>query len=191
MSRIKGKFVKNRKKYLGNASIRYYKGTDSFSIRLKNGRKIIKVSREDLYLLVSFRSEATVEKEVDNLEFANLNISFEDYEFISLIQHLFVLNWKVVCDVIKQEHRVRLGRTETCWVELERRSVSYGHGRPSLKEHGGVTKEEYEEATDNVYVALKYKDQAWFVEYCRRICLYEKREFNVDKIIRYFNLKSF
>jgi hypothetical protein len=106
-----------------------------------------------------------------------------------------VLNAKVIREVIRQEHRYRLDRVDSPWVELSLRKskVGSGCGRPALSVHGGVCKADYEEARANVLVALKYRDEAWFVEYCRRIWLYERKgscfEWNnniINKVLDYF-----
>lgn len=173
MSREDGKklVLEGKCQKIQAVSCRYFRTSNVFAFRI-DGERSVRVEGSDLY------------------GYLCSDIPCDGCMDISVIQYLFVLNWKVAEIVRKQEHRYRLHRCESPWVELEVRSkgnaCGKGRGRPRISEHGGVKKVEYEEARDNLLVALKYKDEAWFVEYYRRICLYEGKEYKVDKALRVF-----
>jgi hypothetical protein len=159
--------------------IRYFRTSDSFWI--KDFKEVdIRIGFDEL---LSVLSKKRKEQVVESGGSCGSGVCLGSY----------VLNAKVVREVIRQEHRYRLDRVDSPWVELSLRKskVGSGCGRPALNVHGGVCKADYEEACANVLVALKYKDEAWFVEYCKRIWLYERRghEWNnniINKVLDYF-----
>lgn len=167
MSRIIGKGL--FKASLGVIWIKYLRSVEKFAIRGFKGQKTrnLRISRSELYEFFTCPDNFT---------------HVSEYDTLSLIQYEFIFNWKVCCSVIKEEHKFRLGRVKTAWVKLEKRRKKIG-GR---KRNSGVKKSEYQEAIDNILVAKKYRDRAWFVEYFKRICLFENREFNLEEALEEF-----
>lgn len=211
MSKVKGKCVFRRNgASLGEVSVKYLKSREKFAVRLKNGDycsvssvSSVRYDKKYLYDLflfdfsyASILSACSCESDIDAFEYyegvgSAYDVSYSDWEKLSLIQYLFVLNWKVCCEIIKAEHLYRLGRLESPWVVLKERSRGQGCGRRGC---GGVvgriSRSEYNEAKDNVWVSYKYRDEAWFVEYCRRICVYEGKEFDLRAVLDFFRKKS-
>lgn len=108
------------------------------------------------------------------------------YVLLSLVQYMYVFNW-AVCDKEMRRAKKEGWGGKGSRLELRKKGSGFFERKKSSRECvSGVRVSDYVEAKNNVLVALKYRDEAWFVEYVRIICLYEGKEFDLSKVLTYF-----
>lgn len=114
--------------------------------------------------------------------------SDDHYDWLSVIQYLFCLSRKVLCDVERQWKRKKWGKSDDRWVELKRRPQNYK--KPRKKRRVTVTTwEELKEMYPETYMRIKHNKKAgairrvfwWFQDAYEEECRVFGRKFNLQK----------